>query len=97
VTGTGNPEAVRASAREAGLEPVGLSAYRDHHAFTAAEARREVAVAERERAVVLLTAKDAVRWPRPGPAADVRVLAVEWAWVSGGEAIERLAWGEEGA
>jgi tetraacyldisaccharide 4'-kinase len=96
VTATGSPEAVRRSAAEAGLEVVGLAGYRDHHAFSAAEARREVGAAARERAAVLLTAKDAVRWPLPAGEGDVRVLEVAWEWVAGGEAVERLAWGEEG-
>jgi tetraacyldisaccharide 4'-kinase len=84
VTGTGHPEAVAASAREAGLEVLALSTYPDHHWFTAAQARRELKAAERAGAAVLLSAKDAVRWPAPGAAA-ARVLEVEWEWVEGGE------------
>lgn len=86
VTATGNPEAVVASAREAGLEVTALSAYRDHHWFAPGEAEREHAAARESGSAVLLTAKDAVRWPRlddPG----VHVLEVEWEWLSGGEAL----------
>lgn len=83
VTGTGNPGAVAESAREAGLEVVHLSAYPDHHWFSQQEARREHDAAERTDAAVLLTAKDAVRWP--GPVSErVWVLHVEWEWVAGG-------------
>jgi tetraacyldisaccharide 4'-kinase len=95
VTATGNPEAVAASAREAGCEVVAVAAYRDHHWFSAAEACAERARAAREGATVLVTAKDAVRWPREAAGPEVRVLEVEWAWVAGGERIERLALGEE--
>ncbi len=94
VTGTGNPRAVVASAREAGLEVTALAAYRDHHWFRAAEARHELAAARREGASVLLTEKDAVRWPATGDPAPVRVLRVAWTWVLGGEAVERRVLGE---
>jgi tetraacyldisaccharide 4'-kinase len=87
VTATGNPEAVAASAREAGLEVVALSAYRDHHWFRAEEAAREKAAAGKAGAALLLTAKDAVRWPQPiGP--EVHVLEVEWEWLEGGRELE---------
>jgi tetraacyldisaccharide-1-P 4'-kinase len=87
VTATGNPDAVAASAREAGLEVAALSAYRDHHWFTEAEAERERRAAAQAGASVLLTAKDAVRWPRPAES-EVLVLEVEWDWVEGGDALE---------
>jgi tetraacyldisaccharide 4'-kinase len=96
VTGTGNPESVAASAREAGLEVVALSRYRDHHWFSAAEAARELHRAGREDAAVLLTAKDAVRWPAPADAAPVLVLRVAWEWVTGGEAVEARVLGPVG-
>jgi tetraacyldisaccharide 4'-kinase len=87
VTGTGNPQAVAASAREAGLEVAELATYRDHHWFTESEAERERAAAARQAAAVLLTAKDAVRWPRPAQK-EVCVLQVEWEWVEDGAALE---------
>jgi tetraacyldisaccharide 4'-kinase len=90
VTGTGNPEAVAATAREAGLEVVALSRYRDHHVFRPAEVAAELERARREDAAVLLTAKDAVRWgqrPHPTP---VLVLRVGWEWVTGGAAVEAM-------
>lgn len=90
VTGTGHPESVARTARAAGLEVATLAAYRDHHWFTRAEAERETRAAEREGARVLLTAKDAVRWPL---ADDPLVLEVEWRWVTGGEAVERAVSG----
>jgi len=94
VTGTGSPQAVATSAAEAGLDVVGLARYRDHHWFSAAEARRELDAAARDRAAVLLTAKDAVRWPRAAAGAPVWVLRVAWEWVSGGGAVERRVLGE---
>lgn len=95
VTATGNPAAVERSAREAGLELAGASHYRDHHWFGDAEARREAARAADAGAFLLLTAKDAVRWPAAGgPAA---VLEVAWAWHEGGEAVERMVFGEADA
>jgi tetraacyldisaccharide 4'-kinase len=94
VTATGNPDAVAASAAEAGCDVRGLARYRDHHWFTETEAGRERAAAAAAGAAVLLTAKDAVRWPTRGGngtlAPEVRVLEVEWAWVANGEAVERL-------
>ncbi len=88
VTATGRPRAVERSAREAGLEVAGTSFYRDHHWFSDDEARREAAHAARADAFLLLTAKDAVRWPAAGgPAA---VLEVSWAWHEGGDAVERM-------
>ncbi|HET7224425.1 MAG TPA: tetraacyldisaccharide 4'-kinase, partial [Candidatus Eisenbacteria bacterium] len=97
VTATGHPAAVERSAREAGFEIAGVSAYRDHHAFTAAEAGRERAAARAAGARVLITAKDAVRWPRVADEGDVRVLEVHWRWVCGGERVERMVRGGGGA
>jgi L-aspartate oxidase len=85
VTGTGNPAAVADTAREAGLDVTSLAPYRDHHWFTPAEASREHAAARAERAAVLLTAKDAVRWPTPPETRAALVLHVRWEWVTGGE------------
>ena len=90
VTATGNPGAVAASATEAGYAPVTLAAYRDHHWFTLAEARREHHAAG--GATLLLTAKDAVRWPERAPRDGVAVLETRWEWVRHGEAAERLIW-----
>jgi tetraacyldisaccharide-1-P 4'-kinase len=89
VTATGNPGAVQRTAREAGFDPVRLASYRDHHWFRAAEASRELERARRDGETVVLTAKDAVRWPTPSP--EIVVLEVEWEWVAGGEFVERLA------
>jgi tetraacyldisaccharide 4'-kinase len=95
VTGTGNPQAVATTAREAGLEVVSLATYRDHHWFSAAESRRELDAARRQGAAVLLTAKDAVRWRCPPHPGAVLVLRVDWEWVRGGEAVERRVLGED--
>jgi tetraacyldisaccharide 4'-kinase len=88
VTGTGNPGAVRDSAREAGLTVLDLAVYPDHHWFTTEEARREEEAARRDDAALLLTAKDAARWP--GAASErVCVLEVEWEWVLDGDQVMR--------
>ena len=86
VTATGNPDAVEASAREAGLEVTHHARYLDHHWFSVAEARSELNRARRAGAAVVVTAKDAVRWPEPSD--DVWVLRVEWEWTAGGAALE---------
>lgn len=90
VTATGNPGAVAGSAREAGFGPVTLSAYRDHHWFSPAEAAREAQAAG--GGALLVTAKDAVRWPA-GAARRPLVLGVAWAWVTGGGPVESLVFG----
>jgi tetraacyldisaccharide 4'-kinase len=90
LTATGNPEAVAASALEAGFAPVTLHAYRDHHWFTPAEAMREHTAAG--KGTLLLTAKDAVRWPQGAPVERVAVLKTRWEWVSGGDAVEARVW-----
>lgn len=87
LTATGNPGAVERSAREAGFADVELAAYRDHHWWTVEEARRELARAG--DATLLLTRKDAVRWPLDPAEGRVAVLDVEWEWVAGGERLER--------
>jgi tetraacyldisaccharide 4'-kinase len=93
LTATGNPEAVAASAREAGYGPVTLAAYRDHHWFSLSEAMREHAAAG--AGTLLLTAKDAVRWPAGAPRERVAVLGTRWCWVSGGSTVERMVRGED--
>ena len=93
VTATGHPEAVARTAREAGFKVTALSRFRDHHWFSRAEAARECAAALRDGARVLLTAKDAVRWPAD-LAFGILVLEVAWAWVRGGDAVERAVLAE---
>jgi tetraacyldisaccharide 4'-kinase len=88
LTATGNPEAVAASAREAGFAPVTLVARRDHHWFSREEATREQHAAA--GGALLLTAKDAVRWPEGAPRDRVLVLETAWQWVSGGVEVERM-------
>ena len=97
VSATGNPAAVEASAREAGLEVTSTSRRRDHHWFGLREAREEMARAAREGSWVLVTAKDAVRWPESAGQDGVAVLEVEWEWVAGGGAVESLVLEGQGA
>ncbi len=87
VTGTGNPAAVAASAREAGFAPVTLAAWRDHHWWSAAEAARELRAAA--GGTLLLTRKDALRWPAGVPREGVAVLETAWRWLAGGAEVER--------
>ncbi|HEY3216526.1 MAG TPA: tetraacyldisaccharide 4'-kinase [Candidatus Eisenbacteria bacterium] len=93
VSGTGHPAAVAATAREAGLEVVETAAYRDHHWFTAEQARRELTRARASGSTVLITAKDAMRWPLTERRAEVAVLEVEWQWVQGGPEVESRVFG----
>jgi len=93
VTATGDPRAVERTAREAGIELAGTSRYRDHHWFRHAEVRAEERRARAAGASVLLTPKDAVRWPAGAPA---NVLHVAWEWVAGGAELERAVLGEGG-
>ncbi|HTM58465.1 MAG TPA: tetraacyldisaccharide 4'-kinase [Candidatus Udaeobacter sp.] len=87
VTGTGNPDSVSRTATEAGCEVVGATVFRDHHWFRPREIDAVRARADRERATLLTTAKDAVRWP--ARADGTRVMEVAWQWVRGGEEAER--------
>ncbi|NOT33951.1 MAG: tetraacyldisaccharide 4'-kinase [Candidatus Eisenbacteria bacterium] len=87
LTATGNPNAVAETARELGFEVTALSTRPDHHWFTPRDAAAEQDAAEREGAVLCLTAKDAVRWPLDREA--IGVVEVTWQWVSGGEQAER--------
>mgnify|MGYP001051290425 FL=1 len=96
LTATGNPAAVEASAREAGLRVDGVRTRRDHHWFTRREAGAALERARRAGGWVLLTAKDEVRWPGGAPRERVAVLEVDWEWVCGGEAVERVALGAQG-
>ncbi len=88
LTATGNPEAVAASAREAGFSPVTLSSRRDHHWFGVSEAARESRAAG--GGTLVLTAKDVVRWPAGAPRERVAVLETAWQWLAGGAEVERL-------
>jgi tetraacyldisaccharide-1-P 4'-kinase len=90
VTAIGNPAAAARSLRDAGFDPVTLSAYRDHHWFRADEAARERDAAARDGARLVLTAKDAVRWPEPAAQSQAAVLDVVWRWRWGGDEAEAL-------
>jgi tetraacyldisaccharide 4'-kinase len=90
VTATGNPAAIARSAAEAGFTVGETAAYRDHHWFTEREAAAELAAARRAQATLVITAKDAVRWPAVAADPRVRVLEAAWEWRAGGEALERL-------
>jgi tetraacyldisaccharide 4'-kinase len=93
VTATGNPEAVAITAAEAGIGVQERTMRRDHHWFSRDEAHALHARARRGGAALLLTAKDAVRWPAGAPRDDVLVLEVAWEWVTGGAAVEALVFG----
>ena len=93
VSGTGNPLAVLISAKEAGFDPLSLAAYADHHWFTRAEATGVFARYPRE--TLILSPKDAVRWPAGAPRDRVAVLEPRWEWVRNGEAAEALIWDPE--
>ncbi len=92
VTATGNPQAVLRSAREAGFGAVTLRAFRDHHWFRPREA--QALLEEAGSRSLLLTAKDAVRWPTVAEDDRVAVLEVGWRWCAGGAAAESLIFDE---
>jgi tetraacyldisaccharide 4'-kinase len=92
VAATGNTQAVVDSARSASCVVTGHSFYRDHHWFTPAEVARERRRAADVGAQVLLTAKDAVRWPDDRHGEVVMDVAWQWAW--GGDAVEALVFGD---
>lgn len=94
LTATGNPGAFERTTREQGFEVAGKTAFRDHHWFSAFEIAEVRARAERAGAKLLLTAKDAVRWPAGLPPHGAGVLPVRWQWASGGETLERRVLGE---
>ena len=93
ISGTGNPYAVLLSAQEAGFGPLSLRAYADHHWFTLAEA--SAAHANRREHTIVLSPKDAVRWPAGAPRDHVAVLEPRWEWVRNGDAAEALVWDPE--
>jgi tetraacyldisaccharide 4'-kinase len=86
VTGTGNPHAVLISAREVGFEPLSLFAYPDHHWFTLREAIEAQAFSK--QGTILLSPKDAVRWPAGAPRERIAVLEPRWEWVWNGDRAE---------
>ncbi|HEY6194223.1 MAG TPA: hypothetical protein VI504_04205, partial [Candidatus Eisenbacteria bacterium] len=67
--------------------------WRDHHWWSIPEAAREHAAAA--PGTLLLSAKDAVRWPPGAPRERVAVLGTRWEWVSGGTEVERRVWEPE--
>jgi tetraacyldisaccharide 4'-kinase len=93
MTATGNPRAVLGSAHEAGFKPLTLLAYRDHHWFTAREAA--AALARAGDGTLILSPKDAVRWPAGAPRDRIAVLEPRWEWLRNGEAAEARMWDPE--
>ena len=89
VTATGNPDAVARTVGETLAQVVSHRVYRDHHWFRLGEAREEHAFAVSQNAALVLTAKDAVRWPARAPRDGVCVLRVNWEWAMGGARVER--------
>ena len=51
--------------------------------------RNAAGLRARPLGTLLITAKDAVRWPRDA-AAGVQVLEVEWEWIQGQTEIDQL-------
>ncbi|MDA8232479.1 MAG: tetraacyldisaccharide 4'-kinase [Magnetospirillum sp.] len=84
--GIGRPEKFFATVRQAGTEVVDARAFADHHPYRAAEI--EAMAAEAGDAVLVTTAKDAVRIPA-ALCPRVAVLTVSLAW-DDGAAVDRL-------
>lgn len=77
--GIGRPEKFFASLRQAGAEVVGISAFPDHHAYTAPEVARLLGQAAASGAILVTTPKDHARLP-PDAAAKVRPVGVTLLW-----------------
>ena len=77
--GIARPEKFFDSVRQAGAELFGGRAFADHHPYSAAELDRLARDAAQAGAILLTTAKDAVRLP-PAFAEKIAVLRVELVW-----------------
>ncbi len=77
--GIGRPEKFFASVGSQGADIVSRRAFPDHHAYTGADCRRLSAEAARHGALLVTTAKDAVKLP-PAFRARCAVLTVTLAW-----------------
>jgi tetraacyldisaccharide 4'-kinase len=77
--GIGRPQKFFASLTRLGAEPVVERGFADHHPFTVGDIEALSRVADRERALLVTTAKDFVRLPA-GLRAAVAVLEVEVRW-----------------
>lgn len=93
--GIARPEKFFASLEEAGAEVVVHASFPDHHPFTRRELARLRDRAARDGAVLVSTAKDAVRLP-PDLRAAVRVLGVRLVWDDPGPVEALLARLERG-
>jgi tetraacyldisaccharide 4'-kinase len=88
VSGLARPGDLAISARALGAVVVAEHAFADHHRFRAGEWAKARADATARRALLVVSAKDDARLG-PEQRRDAHVLAVEWDWLDGGEAIER--------
>ena len=88
VSGLARPHDLAWSARSLGATVAAERAFADHHRFTAGEWAEARATAAREGALLVVSAKDAVRLA-PADREGVHVLAVEWRFMAGENAIER--------
>ena len=77
--GIARPEKFFASLREAGAEPIVCRSFPDHHRYAAAELAALAREAAAAHAILVTTAKDAVRLPA-ATRAEVTVLRVRLAW-----------------
>ena len=84
VSAVGNPEAFERTARDLGADVRAVHRFPDHHRFT----REEVAPLARDGALLLATAKDAVKLERLGQ--PFLSLEVEWTLHSGAPVLEAL-------
>ncbi len=77
--GIGRPEKFFASAHELGARPVRAIPFPDHHSYTQTDAANLLAIASRENARLVTTAKDHVKLP-PGLQAATSVITVALTW-----------------
>jgi tetraacyldisaccharide 4'-kinase len=82
VAGLGRPEGFADLLRAAGAEIVATRWFADHHIFTEAEIEEAVTVAAAARAVVVTTAKDAVKLPTDAAVwvVEVGMVPIDGSW-----------------
>ncbi len=80
--GVGRPHGFVELLEGAGAEVVATRWFRDHHRYRAGDLARVVAAAEREQAVPVTTAKDAVKLPPDAPVwvVEADMVPVEGSW-----------------
>jgi tetraacyldisaccharide 4'-kinase len=83
--GIGRPAKFFQTLRSAGLDIVLARSFADHHPYSAADVGALASEAKGVGALLVTTAKDAVRWPQDGPALRVVTVRLELAAPAAGQ------------